>query len=114
MAIARVVAREEGLPSALRPSSYTEALRLLIDYRDELIAQAGRLRNRVHADLSVLVPGYKRQGIRLLSTVGRGRALAVVSAHADVRSELTARRLKELEVLEAKDQRAGKPRPGNW
>lgn len=61
----------------------------------------------MHADLSVLVPGYKGQGIRLLSTVGRGRALAVVSAHADVRSELTARRLKELEVLEFETRELG-------
>ncbi|MBC7106329.1 MAG: transposase, partial [Firmicutes bacterium] len=44
-AIARVVAREEGLPPAQVTSENMEALRLLTDYRDELVAEAGRLRN---------------------------------------------------------------------
>ncbi|GAB4253285.1 MAG: hypothetical protein Kow00122_11150 [Thermoleophilia bacterium] len=68
---ARVVARGEGLPVARLGFSGTEALRLLTDYRDEVVADAGRLRNRLHADLSVLVPGYKAQEVRLAATVGR-------------------------------------------
>ncbi|GAB4255237.1 MAG: IS110 family transposase [Thermoleophilia bacterium] len=101
LAIARVVAREEGLPPAHLWSENTEALRLLTDYRDELVAEAGRLRNRLHADLCVLVPGYKAQGIRLLSAIGRQRALAAVAAHPSVRSELVSKRLGQLETLEA-------------
>ncbi len=100
LAIARVVAREGELPPAVRTAFNTEALRLLTDYRDELVAQAGRLRNRLHAELCVLAPGYKRQGIRLLSAIGRQQALAIVAAHAGVRGELAARRLRELETLE--------------
>lgn len=101
LAIARVVARGEGQPVARPGSLETEALRLLTDYRDELVADAGRLRNRLHADLSVLVPGYKAERVRLASAVGRQRALDAVSAHPGVRSELVGRRLGQLEALEA-------------
>lgn len=101
LAIARVVAREEGLPPAQLPKEDVEALRLLTDYRDELVSEAGRLRNRLHADLCVLVPGYKAEGIRLLSAVGRRRALEAVAVYPGVRSELVSRRLGQLEALEA-------------
>jgi transposase len=100
LAIARVVAREEELSPTHLTSGDAEALRLLTDYRDELVAEAGRLRNRLHADLCVLVPGYKAQGIRLLSAIGRRRALAAVGTQAGVRSELVGRRLGQLEALE--------------
>ncbi len=50
--------RKRGISVGLRPSSYKEALPLLIDYRDELIAWAGRLLDRVHATC-VLASGYQ-------------------------------------------------------
>lgn len=85
----------------VRPGSLgPEALRLLTDYRDELGAEAGGLRNRLHADLSVLVPGYQAGKVRLASAVGRQRALSAVSAHPGVRSDLVHRRLRQLEALE--------------
>ena len=43
LAIARVVARDEGLSSARYARPEAQTLRLLTDYRDELGAEAGRL-----------------------------------------------------------------------
>lgn len=101
LAIARVVARGEELPPARIAAGNTEVLRLLTEYRDELVAEAARQRNCLHADLSVLAPGYKAQGSRLLSAAGRKRALAALSIHSGIRSELVHRRIEQLETLEA-------------
>jgi len=64
LAIARVVLREERLPLVRDPLAYRD-LKLLVDYRDQLIAEQTRLRNRLHSDLQVLMPGYGAQLGRL-------------------------------------------------
>ena len=55
-----------GDPAA-RPSCHrsgcptrSRELQLLVEAREDLVAEATRIRNRLHADLVVLVPGYER------------------------------------------------------
>lgn len=57
LAIARVTAREENLPPIRLPDRATE-LHLLLEAREDLVHEATRVRNRVHAHLLVLLPGY--------------------------------------------------------
>ena len=69
--IAQVVAHREELPPARLGGENAEVFRVLADDRNELVAEAGRLRNRLHAKLFVLVLGCKTQETRLLSATGR-------------------------------------------
>src|SRR3990172_7751277 len=57
LAIARVTQREADLPPVRLPDAARET-GLLGEARDDLAAEATRTRNRLHADLVVLVPGY--------------------------------------------------------
>jgi transposase len=57
LAIARVTAREANLPPIRLPDQTTE-LRLLVEAREDLIGEATRVRNRLHAHLIILLPGY--------------------------------------------------------
>lgn len=59
LAIARVTAREEELVPARCTDDTTEQLRILSDYRRQLVTERIRLVNRIHADLVIVVPGYK-------------------------------------------------------
>ena len=56
VAIARVVAVGEGLSSARRAQVLAD-LKLLVDYRDQLVRTRTQVANRVHADLVVICPG---------------------------------------------------------
>jgi len=95
LAIARVTAREHELPPIRRPDDATE-LGLLLAARGDLIAEATRTRNRLHADLVVLVPGY---GGRIANLVWErhlataGRALRRLPG---VHAELARERLADL------------------
>lgn len=95
LAIARVTARERDLPPIRRVDGSTE-LGLLLAARDDLQAEATRIRNRLHADLVVLVPGY---GGRVANLVWErhltmaGRALRGLTG---VHAELARERLAEL------------------
>ncbi len=100
LAIARVVARDEHLPPAL-PTQASEDLKALVDYRDQLISERTRVQNRLHADLQILVPGYRAKVRRLATSPQRARAAALLSAAAGIRAELAGRRLERLEELDA-------------
>ena len=75
LAIARVVLREEALPPVRGPLDYRD-LKLLVDYREQLIAEQTRLRNRLHSDLQALSPGYGA----LLGRLGDLRHASGISA----------------------------------
>jgi transposase len=102
LAIARVVLREERLP-AFRLRAHRD-LKLLVDYREQLIGEQTRLRNRLHADLRVLVPGY---GAKLGSCGDLTSAASVIAARGlltpldGVAAELAELRLARLEALAA-------------
>jgi transposase len=101
LAIARVTVREPDLPP-VRRSDATVELGLLLAARADLVTEATRVRNRLHADLVVLVPGY---GGRIANLVSErhlrtaGRALRGLSG---IHAELARERLAELRRLQAR------------
>ncbi len=66
LAIARVTVREPDLPP-VRLEDRTTELGLLADARDDLVHAQTRARNRLHAHLVVLLPGYGRTASQLVS-----------------------------------------------
>ena len=75
LAIARVTLREPDLPP-VRLVDTTLELQLLVEAREDLVAEQTRVRNRLHADLRTLLPGYGTAAANLTRarhqrTVGR-------------------------------------------
>src|ERR1035441_3105951 len=94
LAIARVTAREANLPPIRLPDQTSE-LRLLVEAREDLIGEATRVRNRLHAHLVVLLPGYGGTVANLVAAHNRtaiGRRLRGNSAvQAELARSLLAR-----------------------
>ena len=65
VAIARITAREENLPAVRPMTGPTADLRVLVDYREQLVAERTALANRVHVDLCWLRPGHQHALPRL-------------------------------------------------
>jgi len=98
LAIARVTLREPDLPPVRLEDRSTE-LGLLADARDDLVHAQTRARNRLHAHLVVLLPGYGRTVAQLVS----GRQLAAIERALDgvtgVRAALARALLAEIREL---------------
>ena len=106
LAIARVASREERLPQASGAPLHRD-LKLLVDYRDQLLAEQARVRNRLHADLQTLLPGYsERFGVLggLASATNRRRARQLLRPLHGVAAEIARKRLVRLEELDAEIQ----------
>ncbi|HEX5469897.1 MAG TPA: IS110 family transposase [Gaiellaceae bacterium] len=99
LAIARVTAREE-LPPA-RPDSPERDLKLLSDYRRQLLAERTRTANRLHADLVSLRPGYERVIPRLDSPARLEAAERLLAAETLLQARLARRRIETLRRLDA-------------
>lgn len=96
VAIARITAREDDLP-AVRPMEGIPAdLRVLMDYREQLITERTATANRVHTDLGWLHPGYQHQLPRLTSPTHLRAALALLGAEGGVRAAVTRSRLNRM------------------
>jgi transposase len=100
LAIARVAAREEQLPPA-RPDSPARDLKLLCDYRVQLIAERTRTANRLHVDLVSLRPGYERTLPRLDSRPRLEVAERLLAGEEGVQAGLARRRIEALRRLDA-------------
>ncbi len=101
VAIARITAREPNLP-AVRPMDGLPAdLRVLMDYREQLIAERTATVNRVHADLGWLRPGYQHRLPRLTSPSHLRSALALLEVDSGVRAAVTRARLARLLAIHA-------------
>jgi len=99
VAIARVVAADETLPSARRAALLSD-LKLLVDYRDQLVRARTQVSNRVHADLVVIRPGYEQTVPNLRARRHVVKARALISRDRSVQGELVRRRLGEILRLE--------------
>jgi transposase len=108
LAIARVTARERDLPPIRRVDGSTE-LGLLLAARDDLQAEATRIRNRLHADLVVLVPGYGGRVANLvwerhLATAGRALR-GLTGVHAELaRDRLADLRRRQVRIRALADR----------
>jgi transposase len=99
VAIARVVAADETLPSARRAALLSD-LKLLVDYRDQLVRARTQVANRVHADLVVIRPGYEQTVPNLRARRHVIKARSLISRDRSVHAELVRRRLGEILRLE--------------
>ena len=99
VAIARIVASGEVLPSAHRLEVLTD-LRALVEYRDQLVRARTQVANRTHADLVNVLPGYESQVPNLRAKAHRTTARSLLRGDRSVRAELGRKRLDELSRLE--------------
>jgi transposase len=99
VAIARVVATEKDLPSASRVALLSD-LRLLVDYRDQLVHARTKVANQAHSDLVAIRPGYGSQVPNLRAKKHVAKATSLLRGDRSVRAELLRRRFTELRRLD--------------
>jgi transposase len=100
--IARVAMREPDL-TRLTVDQLDADLKLLVDARDQLVAEATRVRNRLHALLLVLAPGYRDDTGALSNKAGLATAKRLVMrgrAAEPVRAKLALAAINRLHQLE--------------
>jgi transposase len=93
-----VTLREAELPPVRLPDASRE-LQLIVEARDDLVAEATRVRNRLHADLVVLVPGYGATAANLVAAVHRRAAARLLRRLPGIHAGLARDRLARLERL---------------
>ena len=98
LAIARVTLREADLPP-VRLVDRTLELQLLVDAREDLVAEQTRVRNRLHADLRTLVPGYGVTAANLTATRHQRTVGRLLRPLRGVQAELARGRLGRLRRL---------------
>lgn len=101
LAIARITAREAGLPSVRLKVGLAADLRALLDYRDALVREHHALAKRVHAELVGLLPGYHHTHPHLTTSVQVNAVLALLDGDGRVRAGLARRRLERIAVIMA-------------
>jgi transposase len=101
--IARVALREPALPR-LAPSHLAADLKLLVDARDQVVAEGTRVRNRLHALLIALAPGYRDAtgSLATAAALRRARRLVRAAEGSDpVRARLALAAIRRLRAVEA-------------
>ncbi|SFP87473.1 Transposase [Geodermatophilus dictyosporus] len=101
VAIARITAREPNLPTVRPMEGLPADLRVLMDYREQLIAERTATVNRVHADLGWLRPGYRHRLPHLTNSSHLRAALALLENDFSVRATVTHARLTRLLAIHA-------------
>jgi transposase len=101
VSIAQITAREENLPAVRPMDGLTVDLRVLIDYREQLIEERTATANRVHTDLGWLRPGYQHRLPRLTGPMHLRAALALLENDSSVRATVTSARLQRLLAIHA-------------
>jgi transposase len=99
VAIARVVARGEGLSSPQRTEVHVD-LKLLSDHRDQLVRARTQLINRTHRDLVVSHPGYERRIPKLTSKKSQATTMTLLRGDHSVRADLIRERIAEIRRLD--------------
>ncbi len=110
IAIARVALQEPDLPQ-MNEAHLDADLKLLVDARDQLVAEQARVRNRLHALLLALAPGHRDVTGALITKVAlqRARSLALKGRTSDpVRARLALAAIRRIQALavEIKDLEA--------
>jgi transposase len=95
LAIARVTLREPELPP-VRLADASREIQLVVQAREDLVAEATRVRNRLHADLVVLVPGYAATAANLVAARHRTSVARLLGKLVGVHAELARDRLVRL------------------
>jgi transposase len=98
LAIARVALREADLPP-VRLADASRELKLLVEARDDLAAESTRVRNRLHADLVVVAPGYGAVASNLVAEKYRRAVGKLLRRMPGVQAELARGRLARLAAL---------------
>jgi transposase len=112
VAIARITMRESDLPPVRLAVGDAADLRVLLDYREDLVAERRDLVNRIHGDLTGLFPGYHHQIPNLVYKVCLTAAQRLLVGDTRVRAEVARRRLERVleidrETAELKQRIAG-------
>jgi transposase len=94
-AIARVTVAEEDLPP-VRLDDRTRDLQLLAAARDAVVVAQTQARNRLHAHLVVLVPGYTATAARLVSGPELAAARRLLRGQHGVEADLARAELDEV------------------
>lgn len=94
-AIARVALAEPGLPP-VRLADRTRDLQLLAEARDCAVVAQTRARNRLHAHLLVLAPGYGSAVARLVTGPELAAARRLLRGHRGVAADLARAELAEV------------------
>ena len=103
VAIARIALREPDLPT-MDQAHLDADLKLLVDARDQLVQEEARVRNRLHALLLVMTPGYQQITGPLNSrpAFARARSLALKARKTDpMRAKLALAATRRLNALRA-------------
>lgn len=98
LVIARLALREDDLPP-VRRADRSRDLALLVDAREALVTEATRARNRLHAHLVVLVPGYGGRVDRLVSGTALDRVGHLLRGRSGLEAELARDLVAELRRL---------------
>ena len=96
--IARVAAREENLPPP-RPDGVTEDLRLLVDFRRELVEGRTREINRLHADLTHLRGDHPNLPTTLTNPTAHNRVIRVLARNTTTRAKIAKQRTRHIRSL---------------
>jgi transposase len=99
LAIARICARDTDLPPA-RQAGLAEDLKVLSDYRDELLALRNAEGNRLHADLAIVCPGYGQVCRRLTAERSLAAAEQLLADQPSVRAQVARCRIMRLRELD--------------
>jgi transposase len=99
LAIARITARDHDLPPARQAGPATD-LKVLSDYRDELLVLRNAEANRLHADLAIVCPGYARVCRRLIAGRSLAAAEQMLADVPAVRAQVARRRIGRLRELD--------------
>lgn len=99
LAIARVVARGDGLSAPGRIESWDNC-RLLSEHRDQLVRRRTRLANRIHGDLVILRPGYEKTIPNLTTKANLQRARLLMRGDRSLRADIVRDNLDEMARLD--------------
>jgi Transposase len=96
VAIARITARKPSLPPVWPMTWQAADLRVLTEYRDQLVNERTATANRVHTNLGWLRPGYRQQLPHLTNMAHLHTALQLLSGDDTIRATVTRSRLERM------------------